>query len=348
MEKVKSFSGKKALLIGNGINLLDVDQSVSWRELLARLKQEGGVGNIDLDNDFKPFPLAFEEMLHLKSGDESLAIKARELKQMISGMLKDQLKNRTGFNQYHLKIAQSKVDEILTTNYDYGIENSVIADFDKDKSKLAGYKREIRHSLRRFYKLEKENKRVWHIHGELEDCRNINPESKYYHEESIMIGYEHYTQYLAKIQENFTGKRGARKEEDQSLITRIKNGNAGLYWFDFFFTHDVYILGLGFDFSENHLWWLINQRANFIKSNYTRVPISINNNITFLIPEIDIMKSSNYNSPFESWYRNKVRTLKTQAVTDILPAFKVKVEKVPAISYFDFYDIVIEKYFHSN
>jgi hypothetical protein len=286
-------------------------------------------------------------MLHRKSGDESLAIKARNLKQLIARMLSDQLSDRPGFNQYHIKIAQSKVDEILTTNYDYGIEKSVIEHFDQEKFNLAGYKREVRHSLRRHYSLKRENKRVWHIHGELEDCRNINPESKYYHEESIMIGYEHYTQYLAKIQENFVGKRGVRKEDDQSLAARIKNGNAGLYWFDFFFTHNIYIVGLGFDFSENHLWWLINQRANYMKNKQIDHPIIINNNITFLVPEIKGNPNSNYNSPFESWYHHKVKALKIQAVTDILPAFRVDVKKISVKDYFEFYNIVIENYLNN-
>ena len=200
--------------------------------------------------------------------------------------------------------------------------------------------------------MTEENKRVWHIHGELEDCRNINPESRYYHEQSIMIGYEHYTQYLAKIQESFIGKGGVRKEDNQSLGTRIRNGNAGLYWFDFFFTHDIYILGLGFDFSENHLWWLINQRANFMKSNSARVPIAVNNKITFLVPKIEVsnhleIQQKMYGSPFDSWYRNKVKDLKQQAITDILPAFMVDIEEVVAKDYKNFYDIVIEKYLNN-
>lgn len=352
MEKVNSFSGKKALLIGNGVNLLDDDQSVSWWELLDRLKQDGGVGDIDLNNDFKPFPLTFEEMLHRKIGEESLAVKARELKQMISWMLLEQLENRPGFNDFHQRIAKSNIAEILTTNYDYGLQNSVIKNFNGIKSELAGYKREIRHSLRRFYYLPEENKQVWHIHGELEDCRKINPESRYYHEQSIMIGYEHYTQYLAKIQESFIGKGGVRKEDNQSLVTRIRNGNAGLYWFDFFFTHDIYILGLGFDFSENHLWWLINQRANFMKSNSARVPITVNNKITFLVPNIigtnnSIIQKERDNGKFERLYKKKVGDLKQRAITDILPAFMVNIEEVAAKDYKDFYDIVIEKYLNN-
>ncbi len=55
-------SKKRALLIGNGINRVDPEQSLSWGGLLQQLRQELQM-EVEAPNDFKPFPLAFEEIL---------------------------------------------------------------------------------------------------------------------------------------------------------------------------------------------------------------------------------------------------------------------------------------------
>jgi hypothetical protein len=49
---------KRALLTGNGINLLDDNQSLSWGKLLKEINTQNNT-DIDFDNPFKPFPLAF-------------------------------------------------------------------------------------------------------------------------------------------------------------------------------------------------------------------------------------------------------------------------------------------------
>lgn len=350
MNNIQSSIRKKVLLLGNGINLLDYDQSVSWGVLLNELKKQlPSLTNVDLQNDFKPFPLAFEEMLHRTQGEESLANKAQRLKESINRILKDQLAGKPGYNAFHKKIMKCKVDEILTTNYDYGLENSVITDFNNKKHYLANYRKETRHSTRRAYNIPGFEKRVWHIHGESEDTRKLSAGSRYYHEESIMIGYEHYAQYLGKIQENIKGKGGIQKPENQSVFSRIKNNSSGIFWFDFFFTHDIYILGLGLSFSENHLWWLLNQRANILRGKLLKNPIDISNSISFLMPDIVKDKEVNTNEivdmvSFDKWFGKRARTLKQKAITDILPAFNVNVIPIKAPDYNTFYDIAIQDY----
>ncbi len=47
---IETYQGKKALLIGNGINQLDFNQSFSWGGLLDELKS-----NVDLDKLLIPF-----------------------------------------------------------------------------------------------------------------------------------------------------------------------------------------------------------------------------------------------------------------------------------------------------
>ena len=185
----------KALLIGNGINLLDTDQSVTWGALLEKIKEERDIEDVDLDNDFKPFPLAFEELLHRKEGKSGVLNKTKILKKAIRRIIQEQLQGKPGYNEFHQRIAQCGIKEIFTTNYDYGVENSAGLNFSANKKKYAEDKTERLHSLKRRYRLN-DHKRIWHIHGELEDSRNLSDTSSYYHEESIMIGYHHYSSYL--------------------------------------------------------------------------------------------------------------------------------------------------------
>ena len=233
-----SYQGKRALLIGNGINQLDREQSVSWGALLEELKRDFGI-EVDLNNAFKPFPLGFEEMLHRKGANNDFLFQLRNLKLAIRENIDEQLKDQPGFNNFHSRIMQFGFDDVLTTNYDYALQKSVMSDFLERKVELAQSKRESKFSMRRSYVLSETDPRVWHIHGELFDSRNLAPESKFYHEESIMIGYEHYASYLERIQENFKGNRGAQKVENQGLITRLRNEASNLFWTDILFTHNV-------------------------------------------------------------------------------------------------------------
>ena len=55
---------------------------------------------------------------------------------------------------------------------------------------------------------------------------------------------------------------------------------------DFFFKGELHIVGLSYDFSEQHLWWLLNYRAKQIK----REKIKLVNDIYYyyaVTPEID-------------------------------------------------------------
>lgn len=319
---INSYRNKNALFIGNGVNLLDPEQSFSWGRLLDELQQEFGT-KVDLDNDFKPFPLAFEEMLHKMPTTESFERNIRALKQNIRGSIDAQLYKKNGFNSYHEKITTLPYSDILTTNYDYSLEKSMAQDFEDWKDKKAMYKREQKFSLRRGYSVQ--DKVFWHIHGELVDSRSYSETSKNYAEESIMIGYEHYAAYLDKIQENISGKRNAQKIEDYSLLTRLrKTEEESPYWVDKFFTHNIDIIGQGFDFSEIHLWWLINYRANEMQKR--RKDIYINNRIRFFYPvtkdENDTPKSD---SEDLKKYIKKINGLnKAKAIAEVLVAHKVQ------------------------
>lgn len=348
---IESQKNKKALLVGNGVNLLDLNQSFSWRELLRALKTIFGI-NVDLDNAFKPFPLAFDEMNHAKSGENNFRSKQRILKQQIREEIENQLIDKPGFNDYHTRLASLKYDDILTTNYDYSLQKSLIPDFVEEKQNLARNRQERKFSLKRSYKLPNLETFFWHIHGELFDSRKYNNTDRYYPEESIMIGYEHYSSYLQKIQENIKGKSGTQKPDNQSLMVRLKSNatEKRLFWTDIFFTHNVDIVGFGFDFSENHLWWLINYRANAIREKNPRHEIVINNKIRYYYPLIDNDLNLNINeiNDLDVLIERLNYLKKAKAIAEVLKAFKVEAIPIVCSSFTNFYDILIDEHLGPN
>lgn len=318
---------KRALLLGNGINLLDRSQSLTWEELLADLTKSLSQA-VDLKNTFKPFPLAFDELLHREDKISDLSFTVRSLKENIRFCIERQLLNKKGYNDFHRKICLLGYSDILTTNYDYSIQKSLEKDFMSVKDKLAANKQERKFSLKRHYKIPANNLNIWHIHGELISSIKLSLGSKYFSEESIMIGYEHYASYLAKIQENVKGKSGKQPIESQSLKSRLKDGNVGHFWTDIFFTHDLDIVGQGFDFSENHLWWLINHRANLIRYKGVKNEVDISNKLRYFYPVIDKPKES---------FEEKCKSMKSKAIADLLASFQVTSVPVECRGYKEFY-----------
>jgi len=338
---IDSYQNKRAMLIGNGLNLLDSSQSFSWGKLLEQVKSEYRIG-VDLDNIFKPFPLSFDEMQHTKSGDNSLNEKLKNLKKAIKRNIEDELTGKLGFNNYHKKIAQLNYDDILTTNYDYSLEKSISSNFITQKKKYAQNNQERKYSLKRCYKINSKTK-FWHIHGELFDSRKHSLDSNSYAEESIMIGYEHYTEYLEKIQENIKGKSGTQKTDYQSLTIRIKNSKESPFWTDIFFTHNLDIIGQTIDFSENHFWWIFNYRANLIKGGKPKNGVCINNTIRFFYPILrneQMIDIGDINDLIKK--RNSVQ--KSKAIAEVLQAFQVTPIPIECDSYPDFYDKLISDY----
>jgi hypothetical protein len=346
-------NNKKALLVGNGVNLLDEQQSFSWGDLLTALKNRFDI-KVDLDNVFKPFPLAFDEMQHLKGGSNHFEDKIKNLKQAISRTIREQLYGKRGYNQFHQALMNLPYNDYLTTNYDYSLELSYLPNFYDVKRSLAQDNLERKHSLKRHYLLDND-KKVWHIHGELYDSRKLSSHSRLYPEESLMIGYEHYSAYLSTIQTNINGKRGTQKVESQSLSVRLQNQTPSPFWLDIFFTHNLDIIGQALDFSENHLWWLLNLRAKLIKTNHLagesgRSEVYVNNSIRFFYPVlnndeiININEINNLNRILDKLNSAK----KAKAIAEVLKAFRVEPVPIECDTYQEFYSKFIENDFNRN
>ncbi len=240
MDKKKSFDlslkyshQNKAILLGNGIN--NLTPAFRWDQLLMEIDS-----SINLSN--KSYTLAFEEIVlkRVKSqpSDENYKKILRLIKDKIGGHCEKIIPGK-----FHDKLKMIKsVNTYLTTNYDYALEKV----FDKHFTppRTVNKHKDYKYSLDRVHSLDQ--KKIWHIHGEINNGRK-------YATESIMLGHEHYGdtfrrmhQYLRPFSTDDTTR--AKFEEKE-------------YWIDIFFTHDVHIVGLTLDLSEFHLWWLLAYRA---------------------------------------------------------------------------------------
>lgn len=282
--------------------------------------------------------MAFDGLIHQVDAEDNRTA-VRGIKKTIRATIEKQVMGKQGFNDYHLKIMKLGYDDVLTTNYDYSLQKSVVRDFYSIKNKCAQNRQERKHSLKRCYQLPDVKSKVWHIHGELFDSRNHSSQSKDYPEGSIMIGYEHYASYLEEIQQNVKGKSGKQPVEKQSLFVRLRDGNHGIFWTDILFTHDIDIVGQGLDFSENHLWWLITHRAKILRDGALKEKRAVNNKISFFYPQIanpDAQKKKH--DSLQEQMRIENSLLKERAIAELLNAFYVVSQPIECNSYENFYD----------
>ncbi len=271
---------EKVLLIGNGIN--NISQTYTWGDMIANLIDYiGAAGQIQTTS--KPFPLLYEEIF-------VEAIKNR-------GLTEVQIKNFIGIevlklksNELHEAFLSTGLQNILTTNYDLTIEDILTSN--PKGLKNNGLVKESLYSIFRHYEVGQQ--KIWHIHG---DANYSN---------SITLGYEHYSGYLQQMRNYVvTGTVNTYKNVKlDSLVGRLKKDKINdnhHSWLDFFFTKDVYIIGLTLDFIEIHLWWLLTfrQRAKLTKE------MNLSNKIIYFYP--------NY---IEENIKNKIQLLKS---IDIIP-----------------------------
>jgi hypothetical protein len=161
----------KSLLIGNGINRLN-NHEISWENVLRSLWVENPDRRQLEYMKHKPFGLLYEEIL-LSRVSPTRPFDEPAIKRHIAAMVKE-LK----CNDYHRRIVASGAQHILTTNYDYALENSTGLDFAKKNLQP-----ESKYSL--FRRRTAEDTFVWHIQESvmrrralLSDMTNIAATSK--------------------------------------------------------------------------------------------------------------------------------------------------------------------------
>ncbi len=230
---------ENVLLLGNGMNRVTQNNKYSWEDLLKNLIAKFCCGNVNLDSkNLKPFPLLYEEILSYaifnNSGNE------KSIKDFICSEIK-----KIKSNSCHKLLKRDFFVSFMTTNYDYLIEEAIAG---KIKFRNVGQVEETTYSLLRNKRGKNIIPSIWHIHGE----SNIP--------NTITLGYEHYAGYLQNIRQSVMRGKEWKNFELDSLWRRLESDEV-LTWVDFFFSHNVHIVGLSLDYSEMDLWWLLVYRS---------------------------------------------------------------------------------------
>jgi SIR2-like domain len=233
-----------ALLIGNDINSLSpgYDWAQLLKDLIVFVGAQGKIADLR-----EQFPLFYEEIC-IYAGRHGTRTE-NEIKQYIAGKVQ-----KLRPNAIHSDLLSLDVGEILTTNYEFTLENSILRP--SAELKNGGVVAERRYSIFRNYQVD--DKRFWHIHG---DAQNPN---------SVALGYEHYCGYLQSMRSYVVSGTGESYKNLRlaPLTKRLRSRSIDkvLSWLDVFFAHDIHIIGLGLDFVEIHLWWLLTFRARSANS----------------------------------------------------------------------------------
>lgn len=156
------------------------------------------------------------------------------------------------------KLFDCGFDYILTTNYSYELEYTVYGD-KLTENRLKGIQKyigveraETKYMLHTFNQIDYEGKSIdiWHIHGEARKP------------DSMIIGSDYYSRLTSRvIEETKTADRYDQKEGKNIDLVSVNS------WVDALLFGDVYVLGFGYDYSEQDLWWLLNRKANEVKIN---------------------------------------------------------------------------------
>ena len=240
------------LLLGNGINRCC--GGLSWEELLNKIARNYFTS---IDTGYSN-TLAFEQL--------KCTILSRNIKLQSNDFAYDVIAELD-------RISQDKYDEIfefyknigfsniLTTNFDYSIERSLVSDYQYDKYTRYVIPQETKCSRIRHLIINDIN--IFHIHGELGKTG------------TICLGNVHYAMNLKAIMDSVLNY--SKETDAYTLKPSIFEDDNLISWAQLFFTKDIFIVGLGLYDCDMDLWWLIAYRKQLILNGDKR----IKNKITY-------------------------------------------------------------------
>lgn len=266
---------EQAILFGNGFNRI-TNEKCSWDDILA--------SKVDKNLIDISYTLQYESAYLKEYQEKSKSNDETSFKEEILKGIKSDFTN----NVYDL-LADSPIKYFITTNYNTTLDYVLT---------IRGFRLEIDtkrlekiYSIRRKHQLTngRDVKEVWYAHGEVS-----NPKS-------IMLGYDHYCGSLAKINDYIKGKYDYpgiinkipsieqklklwKNEKEEELHGVLKS------WVDLFFFTDLHIIGLGLDFSETDIWWILNKRKRLIADRIVEDFSNKPNKIYFYMTENDLKK----------------------------------------------------------
>lgn len=239
---------QNTVLIGNGPNraneedVLEVGNvQISWHSLLKDLSKFAG---IDIRNiDKKPLTLVFDEIL------------LRSPKPNIKLALLKEVANRIYLarNTELTKRLSELTDVMLTTNYSWATTDS--PEFGLFLKKKFPEINENTFSIFRGFKGDK--REIWFINGSSDTPT------------SLALGYMQYARHQTQIKNYLTGG---------VTYSKTKIPNSPIYrgipqfdfdkkpepysWADLFLRDHIHMIGLGMEYTETILWWLLIEKMN--------------------------------------------------------------------------------------
>jgi len=223
----------KTLFLGNGINKL-TNLGIGWDDVLNDLASEVDGTKLLKHKDYVPFTLIYEGLSSKSSENSKRGI--TPLKKKVAKLLR-----KMEFNPFHKQVMDLGIDHIITTNYDYSLENS-ISNFFKPEN----FRKESRYSI--FRRAKVGNTNVWHIHGEIEKP------------ETITLGHEQYSGQLEHLRKHLTSKKVSPFRKNYS---NFESSDLEYSWGDVFLRDEIHIVGFSLDYSEIDIWWLLTFKAQY-------------------------------------------------------------------------------------
>lgn len=229
----------KVLVLGNGLNR--AYEGFSWSEMIADLGYRDFSAPERRAMETLPYPL----QTVIVTGDRVDVKLMEHAKTYDTDLLPEQ---QALFRCY----TDLPWDAILTTNYTFEAEKAISSEFHSSGEEYIPYQMRTRedaseediYALFQYYQLP-DAPPIWHIHGDL-----TQPDS-------MILGHYYYGNAISRL--HHYSKSFTKKIEDSDSRYTPKS------WVDYFLLGDVYIVGLGMDYSESDLWWLVNCKKIFGK-----------------------------------------------------------------------------------
>lgn len=263
---------ENTLFLGNGFSRVIFQNIPSWGSLYD--------GENSKIRNYAFLYEAFRQSPRNRKRKENI-IKEELIQKIRESISENNINSRiTNLDQFGSFLVQSHITNILTTNYDNGIELIL--------SKKCGYREEKQeftseriYSIRtyKFFYNDKTNHglKLWKIHGDIGRIQ------------SITLGFDQYCGSLWKLNDYVKGQYKSSKDAkaikcDISMSQKCEERKFdGISWAELFFNSNVFVVGFGMDLSEIDIWWLLNKRARIMLENH-----NITNQITYLYnPEYD-------------------------------------------------------------
>lgn len=227
------------LILGNGLTR---NTSISWAKLIQGIKRNNSnislYKELEADGTFKRFIIPNTILTQATS-----IIDDTERRNRYSSIF-----NRSTYphNTFLQQLLSLPFDAILTTNYSYELESEISNLYpslrpDKKREYAARTRQNndpvfLLHTFNHFTTAPD----IWHIHGELR------------RPSSIVLTHDEYAKHIRAITQYTSDRRAEYDKKPAGLKFRS--------WVDYFIFGNVFVLGLGMDFSEFDLWWLLGRR----------------------------------------------------------------------------------------